>query len=58
MHLEDTEDINRPFASLANSASTRISMYLDNTRVNIAFRTPKQEVASRQVYKSRCSSVG
>ena len=44
MHLQDTENTYRPSASLANSASTRISKYLDNARVNIAFRTPKRKV--------------
>ena len=42
---EDTEDINRPSASLTNSASKHITMYLDNTRANIAFRTPKPGVS-------------
>ena len=45
MHLQDTENTYRPSASLANSASTRISMYLDDTRVDIAFRTPKRNAS-------------
>ena len=45
MHLEDTEDINRPSSSLANNASSCISTYLDDTRVDIAFRTPKRNAS-------------
>ena len=45
MHLQDTENTYRPSASLANSASKHITMYLDSTRVNIAFRTPMRNAS-------------
>ena len=45
MHLQDTENTYRSSASLANSASKHIPMHLDNTRANIAFRTPKRNAS-------------
>ena len=42
---KDTDDRKEPSASLAKSAPKHIPMYLDNTRANIAFRTPKRNAS-------------
>ena len=43
---EDADDRKESSVSPSNSASQHITMYLDNTSANIAFRTPKRQVSN------------